>query len=74
MTQALVAGGVAHGLGGHIVGEVVREAADDGCGGGSVPSLEAADSGHVIHRASAWHPSALPFTGGLRVRRLGRFT
>lgn len=47
-----MAGGVAFDLGGHIVGEVVRKAADDGCGGRGIPGREAADSRHVIHRAS----------------------
>ena len=44
---------------GHILGEVVRKAPDDGRGGGSVPGLEWADGGHVIHSASAWRQAAI---------------
>jgi hypothetical protein len=44
--------GVALGLGGHIVGEVVRKTADDGCGGGDIPGRKATDSDHAIHLAS----------------------
>jgi hypothetical protein len=47
-----MAGGVALDLRGHVVREVVRKTADDGCGGGGVPGRQAADSEHVIHRAS----------------------
>jgi hypothetical protein len=45
-------GRVVLGLGGHVVGEVVRQAPDDGCDGGSVPGREAANGRHAGHRAS----------------------
>lgn len=57
-----MAGDVLVDLGGHIVGEIVRQAADDGRGGGGIPSLEAADSEHGSHRASAWRRLAIALT------------
>jgi hypothetical protein len=47
-----VVGGFTLGLGGHVVGEVVRQAPDDGRDGGSVSSREAADGKHAGYRAT----------------------
>jgi hypothetical protein len=47
-----VADGIALDPGGHIIDEVVRQAPDDGRGGGDIRGREAADGDHVIHRAS----------------------
>ena len=70
----VVAGGVVLDLVGHILGEVVRKAPDDGRGGGSVPGLEWADGGHVIHGVSARRTLAIPFRrhrGCVKVRQGG---
>jgi hypothetical protein len=59
----LVAGDVALDPRGPIGGEVVRKAADDDYGGGSIPGREAADSEYVIHRVSTRRRASLTSSG-----------
>ena len=47
-------GRVVLGLGGHVVGEVVRQAPDDGGDGGSVPGREAADGKKLEGERGRW--------------------